>query len=95
VTTPEGTPEDAQIEIIGAFNEWPETLDPAYILTKNGPNSYCIAVRFDADTPFKFRRDGDWGKVEKDAAGEEIDNRIFTYAAGDIVNITIEKWADL
>jgi hypothetical protein len=94
VTTPEGTPADAMIEVVGSFNDWPGELDPAYVLTKNGDNCYCIAVAFDADAQFKFRRDGSWDKVEKDADGEEIDNRVFTYAAGEVVNITVAKWAD-
>jgi len=94
VTTPEGTPADAMIEVVGAFNGWPGELDANYVLTKNGDNCYCIAVMFDAGTEFKFRRDGSWDKVEKDAAGEEIDNRVFSGAAGDVVNITVAKWAD-
>jgi len=95
VTTPEGTPEDALIELVGSFNGWPGELDENYVLTNNGPNCYCIAVMLDADAEFKFRRDGSWDKVEKDAAGGEVDNRIFTFSAGDVVDITIEKWADL
>jgi hypothetical protein len=94
VTTPDDTPEDATIEMVGSFNGWPGELDSDYILTKNGPNCYCIGVMIDADSEFKFRRDGSWDKVEKDAAGGEIDNRVFTYSAGEVVNITVEKWAD-
>ena len=95
VTTPEGTPADALIEVVGSFNGWPGELDTYYVLTKNGDNCYCISVKFEADAEFKFRRDGSWDKVEKMADGEEVDNRPFTYAEGDVVNITIAKWADL
>lgn len=94
VTTPEGTPADAMIEMVGSFNGWPGELDANYVLTKNGDNCYCIAVMLDADSEFKFRRDGSWDKVEKDAAGGEVDNRLFTYEAGEVVNITIASWAD-
>lgn len=95
VTTPEGTPEDAMIEVVGSFNGWPGELDENFVLTNNGPNCYCIAVMFEEGAEFKFRRDGSWDKVEKNAAGGEVDNRPFTYTAGEVVNITIEKWADL
>ena len=95
VLTPSNTPVDAAVEMVGEFNGWPSSLDNNYVLTKNGDNCYCIAVELADGVPFKFRRDGDWGKVEKDANGEEIENRTFTPTPDGVVTLTVERWADL
>ncbi len=95
VTVPDGTPADAQIEVVGAFNGWPGELDANFVLFSRGDNVFCLPVSFDEGAEFKFRRDGDWGKVEKDAAGEEIGNRVFTADPGNEIVMTVEKWADI
>jgi len=89
-------PDDAQVEVVGSFNEWPGELDATNVLeTSIVEGEVRIAKEFEDGTEFKFRRDGSWDKVEKDAAGEEISNRVYNAADGAVINATVEKWADL
>jgi hypothetical protein len=95
VTVPANTPADAKIEMVGGFNGWPGELDANYVMTRRNDGTYCLPVLIDAGAEFKFRRDGSWDKVEKDAAGGEIGNRSFKVDIGNEVSYTVEKWADL
>lgn len=93
---PENTPEDDFIYIAGDFNSWNPGQE-AYRLEKNAENKWEIQLEAQANgttIQFKFTR-GDWGKVEKDANGNDIPNRYFTFGNGAIENIEIDGWADL
>lgn len=95
VTVPDNTPGDAMIEMVGGFNGWPGELDANYVMNRRNDGTYCLPVTIDNGVEFKFRRDGSWDKVEKDANGDEIGNRAFTADPGNEVSYTVEKWADL
>jgi len=93
---PENTPEEDFIYIAGDFNGWNPGL-AEYQMTKNTEGNWEITLEAQEDgttIQFKFTR-GDWGKVEKDANGNDIPNRYFTFGNAAIESIEIGGWADL
>jgi hypothetical protein len=94
VTTPATTPDNANVHIVGAFNDW----DPGqttYRLTKVDDNLYRIALDWTAGTEYKFTL-GSWERVEKGAECEEVDNRIFTASENpQTIDVTIANWRGL
>lgn len=92
---PADTPEEDFIYIAGSFNSW----DPGqeeFRLLKNEDNNWQIRLNEQVEgsmIAFKFTR-GDWGSVEKDANGNEMANRTFTFGNGETVSIEIARWAD-
>jgi len=93
---PESTPDEDFIYIAGSFNDW-NPGDPDFKLEKNSENKWEIQLDAQAEgssVEFKFTR-GDWGTVEKDANGNEMANRIFTFGNGETVEVEIANWADV
>ena len=93
---PETTPSEDMIYIAGSINGW-NPGDPAFQLQKNADEKWEIQLAAQADgssIEFKFTR-GDWGTVEKDANGNEMANRTFTFGNGETVSIEIANWADV
>lgn len=93
---PENTPEEDFIYIAGDFNGWNPGL-AEYQMTKNTEGNWEITLEAQEDgttIQFKFTR-GDWGTVEKDANGNEMANRTFTFGNGETVDIEIAGWADV
>jgi predicted alpha/beta superfamily hydrolase len=93
---PANTPAQDNLYIAGDFTGWSPGLS-AYMLQKNGDGKWSITLAAQAAgtvIQFKFTR-GTWTTVEKDAAGNEMANRTFTFGSSSSVNITISNWADI
>jgi predicted alpha/beta superfamily hydrolase len=93
---PANTPAQDNLYIAGTFNSW-EPGTSAYMLQKNGEGKWSITLPAQAIgtvIEFKFNR-GTWATVEKDAAGNEMANRTYTFGSSSSVNITISNWADI
>jgi hypothetical protein len=94
-SVPENTPENAVFYLASNLNEW----DPGsrYWMFNKGPDGkFYIEVPLanSMESEYKITR-GDWGKVEVDADGNEIDNRSFSGKAGDELRIRVVGWKDL
>jgi len=92
---PDYTPPDDQIYIAGTMTGWNPGLSN-FVLEKNEDELWSITLGEQPEgttIDYKFTR-GDWLTVEKDANGNEMDNRVFTYGNGDTVSINILNWAD-
>ncbi|MDQ3536567.1 MAG: DUF4625 domain-containing protein [Bacteroidota bacterium] len=93
VTTPESTPEDADVHIVGQFNDW-DPGDTNFRLTpvEDEENMYTISMDWTEGTPYKFVL-GAWDFVEKDENCEEIEDRQFTPSTEpQEIEVTIENW---
>ena len=93
---PANTPAQDQLYIAGDFTAWNPGLSQ-YMMQKNGDGKWSITLP--AQTAgtvikFKFTR-GSWATVEKDAAGNEMTDRTFTFGSSNSVNIIISNWADI
>lgn len=92
---PTETPENDFIYIAGSMNGW-NPGDPAFQLQKNAEEKWEIQLAAQSNgtsIEFKFTR-GDWGTVEKDANGQEMANRQFSFGNGETVLVNIATWAD-
>ena len=92
---PDYTPAEDILFIAGDFQGW-NPGDPAYALHKNDDDKWTITLDSVAEGityKFKFTR-GDWEKVEKGLAGEEIPDREFTFGNDSTVSVIIFNWAD-
>ncbi len=95
-SVPPSTPDSAAIYIAGDFNGW-NPGDNNFRLAKDSTGVYYITLKArDEGTKilYKFTR-GSWATVEKGAAGEELDNRQFTYGNKDTLHLQILNWADM
>ncbi len=94
VTVPENTPEADTVFIVGTFNGW----NPGETsLTKLSINLWqgVLALPQDSTFEYKFTR-GSWETVEKDANGNEIENRLIsTGSINLVVSNEVASWADL
>jgi hypothetical protein len=91
---PENTPENAVLYLTSNINEW----DPGsryWMFTKGPDGKYYIDVPIanSRESEYKVTR-GDWGKVEVDADGNDIDNRSFSGIEGEEIRIRIAGWKD-
>lgn len=92
---PANTPATDDIYVAGSFQGWNpgsaahrlthDTLQNIHFLTLGGVSS---------NIEFKFTR-GDWTRVESDANGNFVPNRIHNTSAGDTLLLQIEGWEDL
>ena len=92
---PANTPSDAVIYFASSLNSWsPNNIN--YILQSDGFGNKQIVIPEGTGTiSFKFTR-GSWATVEKDANGNEIGNRTFTFTnQPQTINLTVLSWADL
>ena len=92
---PANTPAVDGIYIAGDFQGW-DPGEPNYILTANGDGTYQITV-----TPpvglvkYKFTR-GDWNKVEGNADGGFLPDRVFNYTGTAATEeVEIMSWEDI
>ncbi len=92
---PYNTPKNADIYIVGSFNDWNPS-DSIYRLTRQSDGSYYIRMPFRADFDFKFTR-GSWESVEGSFSGEARDDRIFRmeFSESDTLYESIVSWEDL
>ncbi len=93
---PANTPAQDNLYIAGDFTGWSPGLSQ-YMLQKNENGKWSITLPAQAAgtvIQFKFTR-GTWTTVEKDAAGNEMANRTYTFGGNSSVEITISNWADI
>ncbi|MBI4816340.1 MAG: phosphonate ABC transporter ATP-binding protein [Deltaproteobacteria bacterium] len=94
VTVPPSTPAGNPVHVAGNFQGW-NPADPAYALTAVSATVHTITLDFAVgqQLEFKFVR-GDWSRVEKGPAGEEIANRALTVTSAGTHSYTVASWAD-
>ncbi len=96
-TIPDNTPEDAQLFIVGNFNNW-EPGDKKYRLKKAMDGSYRIRINTELEEiEYKFTR-GDWKTVEARVTGKARPNRKLKKSDAKLkgdVDCTIQGWEDL
>lgn len=90
---PGNTPPGDSIFVAGNFNEW-NPGNPVFSLQPNTNGHPQIVITGSGNIEFKFTR-GSWQKVEGNAAGGYLPNRIFTFGSADTLFITIQSWEDL
>lgn len=90
---PANTPAGDSIFIAGNFNGW-NPGNPAYVLYPNTNGHPQIVIEGSGAIQFKFTR-GNWQKVEGNATGSYLPNRIFTFGTADTLFLTILSWEDL
>ena len=92
---PANTPADATIYFASNTNSWSPN-NSGYILQSDGLGNKQIVIPQGTGTvSFKFTR-GSWATVEKDANGNEIADRTFTFSSQpQTINLTVLSWADL
>jgi len=95
-SVPENTPENAVFYIAANFNGWdPGSRYWMFAFSQGSSGEYYVDVPMINDDVIEFKvTRGDWGKVECDASGNQIDNRVFRGQAGDVVRIDIAGWID-
>lgn len=94
VTIPDTTPAGAVVCITGSTPElgnW----DPGKIKLFKVKDGWSATIKVPRDTPleFKFTR-GNWRTVEKDADGQEIQNRTLTLSKDSDIALRVPRWAD-
>ena len=81
------------IFIAGNFNNW-NAHDGQFGFSANNENGFEITAQLPAgDYEFKCSR-GNWKRVEADAAGGDVENRLFEVNADTTITINIETWKD-
>lgn len=92
---PENTPEQDFIYLAGSLNDWnPGDQNLRFHKNVDGLWELELAAQPEGNSiAFKFTR-GSWETVEKDAAGQEMANRQFTFGNGETVFFSIAQWAD-
>src|SRR5690554_860838 len=101
VTLPEGTPAGdiflaGNFDLFGDYPNWTPGGATAIKLNRDGltaTGTLTLSIR-STNLMYKVTR-GDWANVEKDADGEEIDDReLEVTATTSAVSITVATWAD-
>ena len=87
VTVPEGT--DACF-LVGTLNAW--NIGEPIEMTKLDDTHYTYTATEDlTGAEYKYVHGADWAKVEKNADGSEMGNRVVN---AEVMNDTVAKWAD-
>jgi len=90
---PETTPPNARIYLAPDFNGWdPEDNRLIFSYLPDG-RPYMTLSTIDKSFEYKITRGG-WGKVEVDAEGGPIPNRVLNYGFSDTVHIDVTRWRD-
>ncbi|MGD1846313.1 MAG: hypothetical protein ACFB10_13080 [Salibacteraceae bacterium] len=92
---PQSTPADDDIYLVGNFNNWyPRDQRLSFKQLPDGRWGINLPAK-SKDLEFKITR-GDWGTVEVDQFGNEMDNRKHRPTSGqDTLYIKVENWRDL
>ena len=93
VTVPEFTPEEDTVYIVGTLNDW----DPDELaMSKVNLNSWQRILELAENSSFEYKYTrGNWETVEKDVAGEEIENRTLSTDSTDFsLNDEVVNWRD-
>lgn len=91
---PDNTPLDAKIYLAPDFNGWfPSDKDLLFQLNEEEGAFLTIPIK-GKSMEYKITRGG-WSRVETDASGEDIDNRVLNFGFADTVYLDVIKWKDL
>ena len=91
---PKNTPENSVFYLASNINEWdPGSRYWMFIKGPDGKHYIEVPLANSRESEYKVTR-GDWGKVEVDADGNDIENRSFRGMAGEEIRIRIEGWKD-
>jgi AraC-like DNA-binding protein len=94
---PENTPPDANLYLVGNFNEW-QTGQPAYKMQRQADGTFTFTFAADFDSiSYKITRSSSWKTVEGRSNGRARPNRILIHRAKKPITqeIVIESWEDL
>jgi len=95
VDAPNSTPAGDLVYIAGDFQGW-NPASPAHALARQPDGRWTINLNLTAGQPIQFKfTHGSWTRVEKDAAGLEIANRMLVPVAGQTYDFNVATWADL
>jgi len=95
VDAPNSTPAGDLVYIAGDFQGW-NPASPTHALAKQPDGRWTIDLNLTAGQPIQFKfTHGSWTRVEKDATGLDIPNRMLTPQAGQTYDFTVTTWADL
>jgi hypothetical protein len=94
---PENTPEDGTVYIVGNYNDWSfGNAATSTVKTEDGQKYAEFELQVtEFPLKYKYTVGPDWKYVEKDADGNEIDDRKIDSAPEGLVEDTIEKWKDI
>ena len=91
---PNNTPKIEGIYLSGSINAW-RLKDKNYQFKKNNEGKYYIILpRKRMNMEYKILRK-DWGTVETDSYGHDIQNRHLDLRYADTVRIDIQRWKDI
>ncbi len=94
VTVPAGTPPAATVHLAGDFQGW-HPGDPAWALQRAADGSWTYQADFDDGRHLQFKFTlGGWERVEKGAAGEELQNRLHVADRDTTLRLVVARWAD-
>ena len=90
---PEGNLRDTDLYLAGSFNSW-NPKDPHYCFQKDSEGIYFFQAELSAgDYEFKVTK-GSWERVECNASGADIQNRMLKLTSDTVVRLIIENWKD-
>lgn len=82
------------IFITGSFTNWDSTSNKNYLMHTTGDHSKSITLNLKAgEIKYKFHR-GSWLTVEKQDAGDEVQDRIITIKKDTTLTDSVERWRD-
>lgn len=93
VTVPADTDPTAQVYIAGDFQSWqPGNAD--HRLEKTGDDVWEITLPLKPGQALQFKFTlGDWERVEKGPAGQEVENRLHRVKGGETLDLQVGSWA--
>jgi len=95
---PENTPEDGTVYIVGNYSDWGfDNAVTSDVKTDDEGEKYAEFELEISQFPleYKYTIGRGWAYVEKDAAGDEIGNRVIESEPEGIVIDTVAKWAEI
>jgi predicted alpha/beta superfamily hydrolase len=94
ITVPPGTPHDAEVYLTGSIPAMGGWQLPGLRTERAKDGHYFAKVELPVGTRVEYKVTlGSWETVEKDAAGGEIGNRIYTVEAPARIEIVVGRWA--
>jgi hypothetical protein len=91
---PTNTPDEAIVYMASQINNW-NPGDLKYTLKKHPKGFYYINLDKSGECmDFKFTL-GDWGSVETDRYGKDIDNRHYCFEGKDTLFLEVTKWKSI
>ncbi len=95
---PENTPDGGTVYIVGNYSDWSfDSAATSTVKTDTEGNKYAEFELEISQFPleYKYTVGPSWDYVEKDADGNEIDDRKIDSAPDGVVEDTVQKWKDI